>query len=99
MPGFPEMAHPMIDDILAHFIPQAEEQFSRGFIAQCGEGTIQHLMIDLPSEIDLSSLPMMNNGKPKVEFRLSGTDKEMLEIHFKTFTDYLDDEGIGYDLL
>ena len=99
MPGFPEMAHPMIDSILSTYIPEPKKRYTKGFLSECGEGKIQHLMFDLPTEVELSSLPMMNNGDPRVEFRLSSADEKLLNMHFKKFTDFLEDEAIGYRLL
>ncbi len=99
MPGFPEMAHPMIDNILSTYIPEPKKIYTQGFLSECGEGKIQHLMFDLPAELELSSLPMMNNGNPRVEFRLSSTNEKLLNIHFKNFIDFLEDEDIGYRLL
>jgi len=99
MPGFPEMAQPMMDQIVANYLPNARSIHTRAFLAQCGEGKIQSLMFDLPKEIELSSLPMMNDGNPRVEFNLSSMDEGLLEIHFKIFTDFLDRSDIGYTLL
>ncbi len=99
MPGFPEMAHPMIDEILSKHLPEAVERFNKTLIIECGEGKIQHLMFNLPESIDLSSLPMMNNGNPKVELSLSSEQENTVEEHLKVFTDFLDDEKIGYHFL
>lgn len=99
MPGFPEMAQPMIEEILAKYIPEAIKVHTKGFIAQCGEGKIQQLMFDLPKEIELSSLPMMNNGKPTVEFSLTSTDEVLIIKHIKVFTDFLDQIEVKYKLL
>ncbi len=99
MPGFPEMAHPMIDDILSKHIPIPVERFNKTLIAECGEGRIQHLMFNLPDSIDLSSLPMMNNGNPRVELSLSSEQKEAVDQHLKVFTDFLENENIGYEFL
>ncbi len=99
MPGFPEMSHPMVDEILSKYIPEPEKIFNKSLLAECGEGNIQHLMVDLPAQIELSSLPMMNNGNPKVELRLSSADEKLLKLHFQIFTDFLNHEAIGYELL
>lgn len=99
MPGFPEMAHPMIDEILSKYIPEPIKLFNKTLIAECGEGKIQHLMFDLPSEVDLSSLPMMNNGNPRVELSLSSVDDTVLDQCFDVFIDFLDREDIGYRIL
>ena len=96
MPGFPEMSHPMIDTIISDFIPEAHNTYTKGFIAQCGEGKIQDLMLDLPNEIELSSLPMMNDGNPSVEFSLSSHDEELLDKHLSVFTSFLDEKKIKY---
>ena len=98
MPGFPEMAQPMMDEILYKYIPQSEQRYSMGFLAQCGEGKLQDLMTTIPSAIELSSLPIINEGKANVEFELSSKDKVLLEKEFSRFTNFLDVQDIGYDL-
>lgn len=99
MPGFPEMAQPMINEILLGYCPQCRPLFSRSFIAMVGEGRLTSLMMLVPKEIALSSLPMMNDGHPSVEFSLSAKDEEELVKYFKMFTDFLDTETIEYRLL
>jgi len=99
MPGFPEMARPMIDTIVSTYLPPALNTFTKGFLAQCGEGKIQELMFALPKEVELSSLPMMNNGNPRVEFSLSSKDKTLLDQEFSNFTNFLNAQNIEYTLL
>jgi len=98
MPGFPQMAQPMMDEIISSYLPEAIKLHSKSFIAQCGEGKIQALMFDLPDTIELSSLPMMNDSQATVEFTLSSSDKDTLTTHFKVFTDFLDHADIKYTL-
>ena len=99
MPGFPEMAQPMIDSIIAKHLPQSTKLYTKSFLADTGEGILISLMKEVPKEIELSSLPMMNNGNPKVEFSLSHSDEEQIELHFKKFTNFLDAKAINYRLL
>jgi len=99
MPGFPEMAHPMIDEILSTYVPEPVKRFDKTLLAECGEGKIQHLMFEISDEVDLSSLPMMNNGDPRVELCLSALNEDVLNRHFKRFTDFLDRESIEYKFL
>jgi len=99
MPGFPEMAQPMMQEILSKYIPKPIQVYTRSFIAQCGEGKIQDLMSKIPSEVELSSLPMMNDGNPSVEFSLSSKNPELLETEFSHFTNFLNAHDIGYTLL
>ena len=99
MPGFPKMAQPMMEEILSKYIPEPVEVYTMSFIAQCGEGKIQDLMTKIPSELELSSLPMMNDGNPNVEFFLSSKNRELLQREFAHFTDFLNRQKIGYILL
>jgi len=96
MPGFPEMAQPMMDEIINNYIPKAKTVFSKGFIAECGEGRLTQLMTEVDKSLELSSLPMMNNGNPKVEFSLSGEDNKLVESELKKFTDFLDETEVTY---
>ncbi|MDF1881662.1 competence/damage-inducible protein A [Sulfurimonas sp. MAG313] len=99
MPGFPEMAQPMIEEIVRKYLPLAKQPFTKGFLAQCGEGRIQELMLKISDTVELSSLPMMNNEILSVEFSLSSFYKKNLEHDFSLFTDFLDAQKIEYRLL
>ncbi len=99
MPGFPEMAHPMINEILSKYIPTPIKSYTQTLIAHCGEGKLTHLMMDIPQEVELSSLPMMNNGSPRVEFSLNSRNEKLMQRHFKMITDFLDDSNIEYKRL
>ena len=99
IPGFPEMAQAMINEILSKYIPEPTKTFTQTLIAQCGEGKLTHLMMEIPKELELSSLPMMNNGSPTVEFSLNSCNEQLMQEYFKTITDFLQGEKIGYKLL
>jgi len=99
MPGFPEMAQPMIDNIVEKYLDTKKTLHHKSFIADTGEGLLIELMQKVPKEIELSSLPMINNKNPRVEFTLSHDDKILLEKEFKKFTDFLDEHKINYRLL
>jgi len=99
MPGFPEMAQPMMSSIIKEYLPKSKKVYTKSFIADTGEGILIELMNNVPKEMELSSLPMMNGGHPKVEFSLIFHDAKILNIHFKKFTDFLDAKEINYRLL
>jgi len=99
MPGFPQMAHPMIDEIISSYLPQSTTTYTKRFIAQVGEGRLTHLMMDVPSDIELSSLPMMNELQASVEFSLSAKDEELMSRYFALFINFLESEEIEYRLL
>jgi hypothetical protein len=56
-------------------------------------------MMDVPSEIELSSLPMMNELQASVEFSLSAKDEELTNRYFTLFIDFLESEEIEYRVL
>jgi molybdopterin-biosynthesis enzyme MoeA-like protein len=96
MPGFPEMAQPMMDTIVNSFLPQATKMFTKGFIARCGESVLTTLMQEVPADIDLSSLPMMGDTSAEVEIQLSSSDKAKVEKYYTLFRDFLDKENIEH---
>ncbi len=99
MPGFPEMAHPMIESIIQEHLQKSQKLYSKSFLADTGEGILIELMQDVPPEIELSSLPMINGGDPKVEFTLSGSDEKQIDFYFEKFTNFLETQKITYRLL
>jgi len=99
MPGFPEMAQPMMLSIIKEHLPTSTKLYTKSLLADTGEGILISLMKKVPKEIELSSLPMMNNGNPKVEFSLSHTNESIVNKYFKKFTDFLDAKDIAYRLL
>jgi len=99
MPGFPEMAQPMIKEIISKYLPEATQTFTSTLIALCGEGKLTSFMMKIPQEVELSSLPMMNDGSPTVEFSLSSQDEDLMKEHFKVITDFLELENIEYKLI
>ena len=99
MPGFPEMAQPMMDYIIKTHLQKPTKVYIQSLLAYCGEGKLMHLMVDVPKDLDLSSLPMMNDGNPHVEFSLSGINEDEVKQQFKKFTYFLNSEDIGYKLI
>jgi len=85
VPGFPSMAHPMLESIISEKFNQSEKKFRYTLIADTSENTLISLMNQLPDEVELSSLPMFMDSKPLVELSLSGYDKTLLEKYFHMF--------------
>ena len=56
-------------------------------------------MKEIPSDIELSSLPMLNNENASVEISLCSTDKSHVENNFRLFTEYLEKQQIPFDLI
>jgi molybdopterin-biosynthesis enzyme MoeA-like protein len=96
VPGFPSMAHPMIEAAIRENFSHAEKKYRYTLFANTSEERLISLMQKLPSTIELSSLPMFIDGKPNVELSLSGKDKSELKKYFQLFKDELNKENIKY---
>ena len=96
VPGFPEMAHPMITNILDEFYPKSADKFNCSFTAHASEARLIDIMEALPKEIELSCLPTFDDEKRSAEIYLSSSDRELLESQCQFFKDRLDELGIEY---
>ncbi len=98
VPGFPSMAHPMLEDVIAKNFSQSRKKYRYTLIANTSENTLNTLMHKIPKEIELSSLPMFKDNKPLVELSLSGyIDQEVREF-FNMFIAELELKKIEYKL-
>ena len=94
VPGFPSMAHPMLSGIIKKKFSYAKKRYKLTLIANTSENTLIDLMKKLPSQIELSSLPMLDNGIASVELSLRGYDEELLKHHFNKFKEELIKQNI-----
>ncbi len=99
VPGFPEMSHPMISQVIQTHFCNAQKKYRYTLLAQTSENTLITLMQKLPSEVELSSLPIFQNNKPSVELSLSGYNKEKLKHYFELFCKELQEAKIAYRLI
>ncbi|MCK9491370.1 MAG: molybdopterin-binding protein [Sulfurimonas sp.] len=98
-PGFPEMAHPMIRDVISKLCANSPLRHRVTLLAKTSEETLIAKMRLLPPHIELSSLPMFIDKKPNVELSLSGYDKNEVREYFAMFEDELKKNDIEYRLL
>lgn len=99
VPGFPSMAHPMLEDVIAKNFSVSQKKFRYTLIANTSENTLNTLMHQTPNEIELSSLPMFKDNKPMVELSLSGYDDIEIKKFFDMFRRELDLKKIEYKLI
>jgi molybdopterin-biosynthesis enzyme MoeA-like protein len=99
VPGFPEMAHPMIKDVIAKLCSCRLEKFRYTLLAQTSEETLINQMKLLPPHIELSSLPIFKDKKANVELSISGFTNEEVQKHFNIFVKELVSKDILYKLL
>jgi len=99
VPGFPEMSHPMITDVIEKFYPSTQKLFRCSLYAKTSENTLINLMKKLPEHIELSSLPVFKNNIPNVELSIAGYDENETVKWFTVFTNFLDEQSIEYTKL
>lgn len=99
VPGFPQMAHPMIASVIGEFFSKSKERFRFTLLANTSENTLINIMELVPKEIELSSLPMFKENKPMVELSLIGFDKSNTLITFNLFCDELMKLEIEYKII
>ena len=99
VPGFPNMAHPMIKDVIATHFSEVVIRYRLTLYAHTSEETLITLMQTLPKEIELSCLPLFVNENAHVELSLSSTDKNLNNEYFEIFKIELDKKNIYYKLI
>lgn len=99
VPGFPEMAHPMIATAIGSHFNKSDTKYVRSFIAKTSEETLITLMQALPKAIELSCLPMFVDGKPEVELTLTAKDEKLLNDEFSLFIEDLKLREVEYRLI
>ena len=99
MPGFPQMSHPMVEDVLKNIFGKNKEKFRLTLKANTSENELIHLMQETPHNIELSSLPIINGEQKEVELSLAGYDKALMEKEFQKYIDFLNKAKIKYKIL
>jgi molybdopterin-biosynthesis enzyme MoeA-like protein len=99
VPGFPEMAHPMIRDALAEHFDHSRQFYRKTLIAETSENTLIDVMKRMPEGVEFSSLPMLKGGVPRVEISVAGPDDASVASAFALFTEFLAARQIGYRML
>lgn len=99
MPGFPEMSHPMVEEALKRFYPQATTVYRKTLVAKTSENTLIEAMKRVDKLTDFSSLPMMNGGNPIVEISVASDNLQRCIFDFQLFIDELEEKNIAYELI
>lgn len=99
VPGFPNMAHPMIANAIERYCPKSAQKFRLTLLANTSENTLIDIMKMIPANIELSSLPMFVENKPMVEISLCALELSYLQDNFALFEQKLNTLNIEYSLL
>ncbi len=98
VPGFPKMAQSMVVEALDKFYPKQNPKIRYTLKAFCSENELVSVMKEIPSEIDMSSLPKIDGDKRMAVISIASYDNNEAKKYFNVFTDYLDKNNINFIL-
>jgi molybdopterin-biosynthesis enzyme MoeA-like protein len=97
MPGFPEMSHPMVTQILDRLLPENKPVYRYTLTAECKENRFIELMGQMPKEVECSSLPKLHTEKGwQTTISIASDDASIAKKAFASYIDYLDRYHIPY---
>ena len=99
MPGFPEMSHPMVEDILAELFVNKQKYYRYTLTAECKESLLIEEMQQMPKSVEFSSLPKLYDDVWKVTISVASHDDNEAQDAFQIYRDKLDTSGIPYSLV
>ncbi|MCH9814457.1 MAG: competence/damage-inducible protein A [Epsilonproteobacteria bacterium] len=99
VPGFPEMAHPMCENILDVYYPQNQIKHHVNFVAHCGEAMLIDIMEALDSAVELSCLPSFDGEKRHAEIYLAHSDSAFLASQLHFFKTKMREKNINFTLI
>jgi len=98
MPGFPEMSHPMVEEILEKLIPEHKVYYRHTLTALCRENELIEVMEKMPKGVEFSSLPKLYNDGWRVSISVASDSKTLAEEAFQMYIDLLEAKKIPYGL-
>jgi len=96
MPGFPEMSHPMVEEILEKLIPEKKAHYRHTLTALCKENELIEVMEQMPKGVEFSSLPKLYDDGWRVSISVASDDKKLAEEAFQMYIDTLKKKKIYY---
>ena len=98
MPGFPEMSHPMVSEILNKLIPNKKETYRHTLTAMCKENIFIETMEKMPKSVEFSSLPKLLDEGWSVSISVASEDKILAKKAFYMYIELLKKKNIVYVL-
>lgn len=102
MPGFPEMSHPMVKEILDRLVPVKKVYYRHTLTANTRESALIEVMEQMPKGVEFSSLPKLRDASTpaswEVSISVASHDALQAREAFKMFTDYLESHAIAFSL-
>ncbi len=98
MPGFPEMSHPMVEEIIKKLIPDPKKYYRHTLTALCKESALIEIMEKMPRGVEFSSLPKLYNDGWRVSISVASEDGSLAEEAFQMYIDLLKEKKIPFGL-
>ncbi|WP_294956527.1 molybdopterin-binding protein [Sulfurovum sp.] len=98
MPGFPEMSHPMVKEILKKLLREPRTYYRYTLTALCKENELIEVMEQMPKEVEFSSLPKCYSDGWRVTISVASHNKAKAEKAFQLYIDLLEKKQIPYGL-
>ncbi len=98
MPGFPEMSHPMVEEILKKLIPKKRNYYRHTLTALCKENELIEVMEKMPKEVEFSSLPKLYSDGWRVSISVASHDEALSFQAFQMYIETLEAKQIVYGL-
>ena len=98
MPGFPEMSHPMVTEILEKLIPHKKETYRYTLTALCKENIFIEVMENMPKDVEFSSLPKLLDEGWSVSISVASDNESLAKEAFSMYLDVLEKANIPYTL-
>ncbi len=98
MPGFPEMSHPMVKEILKKLVPNVKKYYRYTLTALCKENELIEVMENMPKDVEFSSLPKIYNNGWSVSISVASYNNELALKAFNMYVNTLKNKNISYTL-
>jgi molybdopterin-biosynthesis enzyme MoeA-like protein len=96
VPGFPQMAHPMVLQALDRLLPDAKPYYRKTFTALVSENDLIEMMQRIPENIELSSLPAFCGDKRIAVISISGKEAAIIDEWYQKFIDFMKNNRIEW---
>lgn len=98
LPGFPEMAHPMVTWALERYFPKNVKKHRKTVSVLTSEESLIAFMKVLPKSIELSSLPAMGKQGPMVTMSLGSYHENEVDEWFEKLMGIIHENNWTYNL-
>ena len=98
-PGFPSMSQNMVIEALDKLYPKnTQKKYRLTLTAFCSENILVDTMKQIPQQIDMSSLPQIQEDKRTTVISIASYDKKETSKYFNLFVEFLTQNNIEYIL-